>query len=381
MFKKEVEKKKEKKVLNEKKNTRAAVSSPLSLRSPLSLSLAPVLSRISSYMAALFARCPASLAASGAASCSGHDGRAASRMTSPSLAMPFAAVSSHRRHLRLLLPLLLRAEPDWDNGDQQRDPVPRRRGGADQATGYYPPPPPRSTYRSPPPRGNPRPPNFDPDGDAEFDPYRGGGGGGGGGYNGNGNGNGDRPPPPSNNTTTEPGGMSNLTKAFVTAAFVAGIGTGTWFNSTASFAPSNVASTEIVDRKTPNSGVCMANGYSSMVFDQRIFVSFNPFNVYVAQPEVKPGCVLRRSNVGLLERKGLVTKDEVSKCTGRLNTFGFVNAIDGVPGEGNGQPPKVSCLYHSEDGENAFLSKETLKEKIGVGGATSGGGGRSANNE
>lgn len=175
--------------------------------------------------------------------------------------------------------------------------------------------------------------------------------------------------------------MSNLTKAFVTAAFVAGIGTGTWFNSTASFAPSNVASTEIVDRRTPNSGVCMANGYSSMVFDQRIFVSFNPFNVYVAQPEVKPGCVLRRSNVGLLERKGLVSKDEVSKCTGRLNTFGFVNAIDGVPGEGNGHPPKVSCLYHSEDGENAFLSKETLKEKIGVGGATSGGGGRSANNE
>ena len=175
--------------------------------------------------------------------------------------------------------------------------------------------------------------------------------------------------------------MSNLTKAFVTAAFVAGIGTGTWFNSTASFAPSNVASTEIVDRKTPNSGVCMANGYSSMVFDQRIFVSFNPFNVYVAQPEVKPGCVLRRSNVGLLERKGLVSKDEVSKCTGRLNTFGFVNANDGEPGEGGGQPPKVSCLYHSEDGENAFLSKETLKEKLGVGGATSGGAGRSANNE
>ena len=50
----------------------------------------------------------------------------------------------------------------------------------------------------------------------------------------------------------------------------------------------------------------MANGYSSMVFDQRIFVSFNPFNVYVSQPEVKPGCVLRRANVGVLESRGLV---------------------------------------------------------------------------
>jgi hypothetical protein len=286
--------------------------------------------------------------------------------------LPLPPPNLHHRHQRR--PSVLRAEPDWDSdgrGDeqQQREPPPRGRRGNDPATGYYPPPPPRSSFRSPPPRGGASSGGeFDPNND----PYR---------FNNN-NRNGNRPPPPNSTTTTtnDPGSMSNLTKAFVTAAFVAGIGTGTWFNSTASFATSNVASTEIVDRKTPNSGVCMANGYSSMVFDQRIFVSFNPFNVYVAQPEVKPGCVLRRSNVGLLERKGLVSKDEVGKCTWRLNTFGFVNAIDGVPGEGNGQPPKVSCLYHSEDGENAFLSKETLKEKIGVGGTTSGGG-RSANNE
>ena len=333
-------------------------------------------------MGVLIARCPASLAASGAASCSGRDGRGGHRSSS-SLAMPSSSKSlvaavAHAHPPRRLPSLRpLRAEPDWDDsGERQREPPPPRRRAGDPATGYYPPPPPRSSVRSPPPRGGN--PSFD-DGGEFFDnnaadPYR---------YDDSSNGNNNRPPPPSSNstTTTEPGGMSNLTKAFVTAAFVAGIGTGTWFNSTASFAPSNVASTEIVDRKTPNSGVCMANGYSSMVFDQRIFVSFNPFNVYVAQPEVKPGCVLRRSNVGLLERKGLVSKDEVSKCTGRLNTFGFVNAIDGVPGEGGGQPPKVSCLYHSEDGENAFLSKETLKEKLGVGGATSGGGGRSANNE
>jgi Protein of unknown function (DUF3172) len=55
-----------------------------------------------------------------------------------------------------------------------------------------------------------------------------------------------------------------------------GMGAGVWFNSEASFRPNNVASTEMIDRKTPNSELCMANGYSSMVFDQRIFVSFNP---------------------------------------------------------------------------------------------------------
>lgn len=35
------------------------------------------------------------------------------------------------------------------------------------------------------------------------------------------------------------------------------------------------------------------------------------FNVYVAQPEVKPGCVLRRSNVNVLESRSLVTSQEV----------------------------------------------------------------------
>lgn len=36
------------------------------------------------------------------------------------------------------------------------------------------------------------------------------------------------------------------------------------------------------------------------------------FNVYVAQPEVKPGCVLRRSNVRVLESRKLVSSEEVS---------------------------------------------------------------------
>lgn len=75
---------------------------------------------------------------------------------------------------------------------------------------------------------------------------------------------------------TGDGGLNSFTKALIAGAFVMGMGAGVWFNSEASFRPNNVASTEMIDRKTPNSEVCMANGYSSMVFDQRIFVSFNP---------------------------------------------------------------------------------------------------------
>ena len=82
------------------------------------------------------------------------------------------------------------------------------------------------------------------------------------------------PPPPDNNNNN--GFGSDFTKALLAGVFILGIGTGVWFDSQVSLYPSNVASTEIIDRKTPNSEVCMASGYSSMVFDQRIFVSFSP---------------------------------------------------------------------------------------------------------
>ena len=80
------------------------------------------------------------------------------------------------------------------------------------------------------------------------------------------------PRPPNNNN----GFGSDFTKALLAGVFILGIGAGVWFDSQVSLYPSNVASTEIIDRKTPNSELCMANGYSSMVFDQRIFVSFSP---------------------------------------------------------------------------------------------------------
>lgn len=62
------------------------------------------------------------------------------------------------------------------------------------------------------------------------------------------------------------------------AAFVLGVGAGVWFTEDVNLYPNNVASTELIDRRTPNSEVCMTNGYSAMVFDQRIFVSFNPYD-------------------------------------------------------------------------------------------------------
>jgi len=126
------------------------------------------------------------------------------------------------------------------------------------------------------------------------------------------------------------------------------MGAGIWFDTQVTFEPQNVASTVLLDAKTPNSEVCMANGYSSMVFDQRVFVSFNPFNVYVSQPEVKPGCILRRANVGVLESRGLVESAQVSACKRNMNTFAFVGDLN--------KSPEVSCVYHSEEAENQYLN-------------------------
>lgn len=53
-------------------------------------------------------------------------------------------------------------------------------------------------------------------------------------------------------------------------------------------------------------------GASTLVLDHRVFVSFNPFSIYVTQADVKPGCVLRAANVvQALQGRGLLTDEEV----------------------------------------------------------------------
>eukprot|EP00877_Chromochloris_zofingiensis_P013823 jgi/Chrzof1/8695/Cz03g20240.t1 len=174
---------------------------------------------------------------------------------------------------------------------------------------------------------------------------------------------GNSPPPPQPpNAPPEPpteGGLSSYTKALLAAAFVTGLGTGVYFDNEINVSPSQVASTEIIDRRTPNSEVCMAYGYSAMVFDQRVFVTYNPFNLYVTQPEVKPGCILRRSNVGVLEKDKLVTDKQVESCKRRMNTFGFVGDLK--------EDPEVSCVYHSEEAENQYLLNPEKALQLGGG--------------
>jgi hypothetical protein len=131
---------------------------------------------------------------------------------------------------------------------------------------------------------------------------------------------------------------------------ILGIGIGIAFSSTTTLSSSNVASREFIDTSAPNPEICVQYGSSAMVMDARLFVTLNPFNVFVAQPNIRPGCVIRQNNWAILENKKLVTSSQVRECKNRLNTFGFT-------GDLNSEKPDIRCIYQNESAQNFFLSQ------------------------
>jgi len=148
----------------------------------------------------------------------------------------------------------------------------------------------------------------------------------------------------------------SVSQALLAGVFVLGIGTGVTVDSQINTSPKDLASRDAVDQAAPNPRLCSQYGASAMAFDQRVFVSFNPFNVYVAQADVKPACVLRSSNVvPVLQDKGLINDKEVRSCKQNMNTWAFVGDLNDYP--------QLSCVYRSEDAQNEFLSNP----KYGIG--------------
>lgn len=148
----------------------------------------------------------------------------------------------------------------------------------------------------------------------------------------------------------------SVSKALLAGVFVLGIGLGVTVDSAINTNPRDLASRDAIDQAAPNSQLCANYGASAMAFDQRVFVSFNPFNVFVAQADVKPACVLRDSNVvSVLRESKLITDDEVRACKKNMNTWAFVGDLN--------ETPQLSCVYRSADAQNEFLSDP----KIGIG--------------
>ncbi|MBR8826873.1 MAG: DUF3172 domain-containing protein [Gomphosphaeria aponina SAG 52.96 = DSM 107014] len=153
---------------------------------------------------------------------------------------------------------------------------------------------------------------------------------------------------------TSPKGGGNVSLNYTTAAilagvFVLGIGLGILLSSGQNTNTANVASREFIDRSAPNPELCVQFGASAIVSDLRVFITMNPFNVFVTQPSMQPGCVLRRNNWSILEKQGLVTSQQVNDCKVRMNTFGFTGPLEGSP--------NISCIYQNNAAENLFLDR------------------------
>jgi hypothetical protein len=148
----------------------------------------------------------------------------------------------------------------------------------------------------------------------------------------------------------------SVSKALLAGVFCLGIGLGVTIDSQVNTNPRDLASRDAIDQAAPNPTLCAQLGASAMAFDQRVFVSFNPFNVYVSQADVKPACVLRDANVvPVLRARGLINDDEVRSCKNNLNTWAFVGDL--------ANSPQLSCVYKSQDAQNEFLSNP----KVGIG--------------
>ena len=147
-----------------------------------------------------------------------------------------------------------------------------------------------------------------------------------------------------------------VSKSLLAGIFVLGVGLGVTVDSAINTNPKDLASRDAIDQAAPNPNLCATMGASAMAFDQRVFVSFNPFNVYVAQADVKPACVLKEANVvPVLRNKNLINDSEVRACKQNMNTWAFVGDLK--------DHPQLSCVYKSADAQNEFLSDP----KIGIG--------------
>jgi Protein of unknown function (DUF3172) len=148
----------------------------------------------------------------------------------------------------------------------------------------------------------------------------------------------------------------SVSKSLLAGVFVLGIGLGVTIDSQVNTNPKDLASRDAIDNAAPNPTLCAKLGASAMAFDQRVFVSFNPFNVYVSQADVKPACVLLEANVvPVLRARGLINDSEVRSCKQNMNTWAFVGSLDDTP--------QLSCVYKSQDAQNEFLSNP----KLGIG--------------
>lgn len=138
-------------------------------------------------------------------------------------------------------------------------------------------------------------------------------------------------------------GSSTIVAVIIAAVFGAALGI---VLSTSSGDIRNIDSRAAIDRSVPDAEFCADYGASAVVADLRVFLSFNPFSVYVTQPTMQPGCIIRRSNWTILQQRNAISSEQTRECKDRLNTFGFTGSLDSAP--------RVDCIYQNNSAGNLF---------------------------
>lgn len=138
--------------------------------------------------------------------------------------------------------------------------------------------------------------------------------------------------------------------AIVASIFILGIVVGIAINfGSLSNNPASIESRFQIERQAPNPEICQQFGASAIVADMRIFMTLNPFSMFISQPVMQPGCVLRQNNWSILEKQRLVTPEQVKDCKRRMNTFGYTGVLEGSP--------NINCVYQNDAAGNLFLKE------------------------
>lgn len=144
--------------------------------------------------------------------------------------------------------------------------------------------------------------------------------------------------------TNPPKDDTGLKIAIAGAIFILGIGIGvaiTTLNPT-------VQTVDVTRLEYLAGQFCTNFGYAAVVTTNRIYVTLNPYNVYVSQSDSEPGCVVLPNNWNQLQQRQAISGEDVQRCRARLNTFGYAGNLD--------DPDKlrVDCIYESRDAQAAF---------------------------
>ncbi|WP_036479375.1 DUF3172 domain-containing protein [Myxosarcina sp. GI1] len=152
---------------------------------------------------------------------------------------------------------------------------------------------------------------------------------------------------PLNNKNKNPFNVAKV--AVLASVFIIGIVVGISLNFSSNSNLASIDSRLEIDRLAPNPELCQQYGASAVVTDMRFFLSMNPFNVFVSQPVMQPGCILRQNNWSLLEQRKLINSEQVKDCKRRMNTFAYTGSIDGSP--------QINCVYQNDAAGNLFLNR------------------------